>query len=109
MSSICFECESAEWISDSIIRQIQFADKINGFRDALRVKVHFAVSFWYVVHFNGILNIRERIRPFAFTRVAAHTRIHLLQSDFSLFVWTKPTRFSLLLTDSSTYLVSSRP
>ena len=28
-------------------------------------------------------------RPFAFTGVTAHSRIHLLQSDFSLFIWSK--------------------
>ena len=48
-------------------------------------------------------------RPFAITGVAAHSRIPLLQSDFSLFICTKPTRFSLLPTNSNTYLLSSRP
>ena len=48
-------------------------------------------------------------RPLIFTGVTAHTRIHLLQSDFSLFVWTKPTRTSLLPMDSNTYLLVSRP
>ena len=51
----------------------------------------------------------SRTRPFAFTGVAARIRIHLLQSDFSPFTWTKPTIFRLLSTDSNTCLLSSRP
>ena len=45
---------------------------------------YFAVQIQ--LHFDGFV-----IRPFAFTRVADHTRIHLLQSDFSLFIWTMPS------------------
>ena len=69
----------------------------------------YEIEFGLLVLFGSPCPSGITLRPFAFTEVAVHALIHLLPSEFSLFIWTTLSRLNWLPIDFNTYLLSSKP